>query len=195
MDRVDPFDLLPMRCPAPDRVDHVDAPQHQNLVVGFHVTQSFRGDVARRQSDLARCQRAGKGAEQSPARGGHHVIDGRGPGLDPGHVEPVVLGDGTVHSEGDWLRFTGRVASRTGPPRRSSLTRDSYTTSDMGDLLGLLPKGAASPPPLPMPNRPRPGAFAMHARPHGPPLGPCDTLPACPAQSAPWPWPVRSPCC
>ena len=46
-----------------ERIDHVDAPQHQHLVLEFHLTNGLTREPAVAGTDLARLQRAPKGAE------------------------------------------------------------------------------------------------------------------------------------
>ena len=50
----------------------LDASDYQHLPIGHHLPDGFGAEVL--EGDLTRSQRAGKGAERSPARSGHHVI-------------------------------------------------------------------------------------------------------------------------
>jgi hypothetical protein len=62
--------------------------------------------------DLTRLQRAGEGASQSAAGGGHHVVECRGVGWVLLRPDAVVLGHLGVHAEHDW-RFLGGQKGKT----------------------------------------------------------------------------------
>ena len=56
--------------------------------------------------DLARCQRACKRSNQSPAGGGNDIVESRCVRLVFGGIGAVILSDRSVKTEADWVFFT-----------------------------------------------------------------------------------------
>jgi hypothetical protein len=88
-----------------------------------------------------RCQRAREGAEQSPARGGDHVIQRARVRLLHVRLDAVVFGDLAVDPEQDRLLLLRRqVGSAAFPSTGSTFTRETYFTSDTASPLVALPQ-------------------------------------------------------
>lgn len=70
--------------------DDVDATKHEDTAINLDVAIGRGGELTAARSDLARLQRATKGAEQSPASRCNHVVERCRVGI--GHVafDPVV---------------------------------------------------------------------------------------------------------
>lgn len=77
----------------------MNATEHQNALVHFHLSMSDRRQVACARRDPARLQRASEGAEQSTTSGGNDIVDRRC--VRVGHVtlNAVVTSDRTVSTE------------------------------------------------------------------------------------------------
>jgi hypothetical protein len=84
-----------------DPFDHEHAVALEDLADGLDLI-SLRIDF-----DLTRFQRAGKGARQSPARGGDHVVQRGGARRKVVGADAVVLGDLGVDPEGDRVALRG----------------------------------------------------------------------------------------
>ncbi len=88
------------RCAAsPEEIAHVDPPQYQHLAVLFHLAADFTRQVCRCDFDLARCQRARKGAGESSAGGGDHIVDRGGVWFEHRRVEAVMFGNSPMNTE------------------------------------------------------------------------------------------------
>ena len=83
----------------------MNALDDENPVFVFHFADDFGGELAAGRIDLARLQRASKGAEESAAGGGDEVVDGGGVRLRDRRLHAVVLGDRAMHTEVDRIRF------------------------------------------------------------------------------------------
>lgn len=85
---------------------HMYSPYPEHLVVVLaHLTHHFSNDLPLGQCDLARCQRAGKSADQSGAGRGNQIVDGRGVGGELIWIDSVMLGNLAVHSKRDGIRL------------------------------------------------------------------------------------------
>jgi hypothetical protein len=81
--------------------------QHEDAAVFFYFTTHFTDEALGRDFDLARCQRAGKGAGESAACRCDDVVDSRGVRRGLRRVHTVVLGDLAVDAKGHRLGFAG----------------------------------------------------------------------------------------
>ncbi len=71
---VDPLDGLPQAVRSLEGVGHMNAPDHQDLVLGNDITTHFGSKIPPADRDLTRFQRAGKSANQSTAGCCNHII-------------------------------------------------------------------------------------------------------------------------
>jgi hypothetical protein len=89
---------------------HVDASDDEHAIVS---RLDLAGDLPREapiRYDLARCQRAPEGSDQSTADRGDHVVDSRSMGsADIFHPHSIVLGDRAMSAEDDRVRFTRQI--------------------------------------------------------------------------------------
>ena len=89
---------------------HVNPPDHEHAVFGFDFARHVRAQLAAARVDLARLQRAAKGAEHSTGRRRHDVVERRGVGLgERRRIDFVVLRDRAMHAEDNRLRLTGQT--------------------------------------------------------------------------------------
>ncbi len=101
-----------------EHVCDMDTFDYQDFALFFDLAGRFRDQVPVRCVDAARLQRAPEGSRQSTAGGGDDVVNRRGVRRVFLRVDTVMLGDGSVHSEADWL-IQGRhpyFANRTSNP-------------------------------------------------------------------------------
>ncbi len=83
------------------------ASQDEDAAVLFNFAPNLTGQIRRLNDDLARCQRAGKGARESPAGGRDDVIEGGRVRLQNRRIDPVVFGNRSVRTEEHRLGFSG----------------------------------------------------------------------------------------
>ena len=96
-------------------VTHVDALDDQYAVLGLDLADGLYVVALRIDFDLTRLQRAGEGAGQSAAGGGHHVVErGRVRRILIG-LDAVVLGDLGMHAEDDRRLLGGEVGESLRP--------------------------------------------------------------------------------
>ena len=86
-----------------------DAFDDEDFVLRLDLTDGIGVEALER--NLTRSQRAGKGAEQSAAGGGDHVVEGRGVGFLGVRGDAVVLRDLAVDAEEDRLVSSGDVGA------------------------------------------------------------------------------------
>lgn len=123
-----PLDSVVMFLRHPKSVGDRDPADDEHSVIEFHLSLHIAVKVFRPEYYLARFQRAGKGAGESAARGGDHVVDGCCVRLEPFHrVEAVVPSDGAVDPKMVGSVSPGIWAERTGPPNRRMVVLDTYT--------------------------------------------------------------------
>jgi hypothetical protein len=84
-------------------VPHVDAFDHQHPVLGLDLAYCFDVVALRIDFDLARFQRAGEGAGQSPPGCGHHVVERGRVRWEILGAHAIVLGNLGVNPEGHRL--------------------------------------------------------------------------------------------
>jgi hypothetical protein len=106
-----------------------DPLDHEHLVVDVDVADGLDLVALRIDVDVTRFQRAGKGARQSAASGGHDVIERRRVGREVLLTNAVVVGDLRVHAELDGLGLGGEVCE----PPRTSYALDAHAR-DVGRL-------------------------------------------------------------
>ena len=94
---------------------YVDALDHEHLTLELYLSNSLGGEPGILQRHLTRSQRAGKGAEQSAARGGDHVVQGRRVRLLLVRRYSIVLSHLAVHAERNRIVLCGY----TGLPDRA----------------------------------------------------------------------------
>lgn len=93
----------------------VNAPDHQDTALQLHFTDGFGHQTFIGSRNLTRLQRAPEGSGESTGRRGDNVVEGRGVRLERVGRDLVVLSDGPVHAENDWLALGRQVgaANRT----------------------------------------------------------------------------------
>ena len=84
---------------------HMNAADHEYIVLEFYLTQCFPNQAFVWCIDLTRLQRASKGSRQSTCRGSNNVIKRCGAGFRDSWRNSVMLGDGAVDAENDRLRL------------------------------------------------------------------------------------------
>ena len=89
--------------------DDVDAPQHEHTSLDFDFAVGDGRQTAFAGNDPARLQRAAKGAEQSSASCGDHVVDRRRVRFGDITLNAVVACDRTVRTEAHRLLFRRHV--------------------------------------------------------------------------------------
>ena len=95
--------LFPLLRPNRKAVADRDPLDHEHLVALEDLADGFYLVLLRVDLDLTRLQRAGKGAGQSAAGGGHDIVERRGVRREVLGLDPVVLGDLGVDAEHDRL--------------------------------------------------------------------------------------------
>ncbi len=103
-----------------EMVIHADAPEDQHPILRFDFTDDFSPQVVTLEFDLARCQRAGKCAEESAACSSHDIIDGRRMRGELTRLDAVVLCYSPVDAEQHRLIFR----------RKSCLPQAAFGTSN-----------------------------------------------------------------
>ena len=101
--------------------DLFDPLDHQHFALFFYLPD--RLGVEALYGNLTRCQRASKGAEQSPTSRSNQVIQGARVWVFLIRGNPVVFGDLAVYTEQYGLFFTRHV----GPPQRPLYRLHLYT--------------------------------------------------------------------
>ena len=87
----------------------------EHAVLGFDLARDLGGQATAVGIDVARLQRASKGADHSTGCCGDHVVDRRGVRFcELGRIDFVMLGDRAVHAERDRLG----LARQVGDPQR-----------------------------------------------------------------------------
>ena len=113
-----------------ERQSHVNAADHEYVVLQFYLThcvphQAFAGCI-----DLTRFQRASKGSRQSTCRGSNNVIKRCGARFRDSGRNLVMLRNGAVDSENDWLRLSREI--RFTNRAFDALDSDLGTIDDVG---------------------------------------------------------------
>jgi len=103
------------------RVDDVDALDDEHLVLDFHFTRNFGGELFVAGIDLARLQRASKGAGESAARCGDDVVKRGCVRLGNLGRNAIVRCNCPVHTKPHRLRFSRQI----GLPQRALFALDS----------------------------------------------------------------------
>jgi hypothetical protein len=130
---MEPVDALGLLAPVlRDRepVAHGDAPDDQDLVVEHDLADRLDVVALWIDLDLTRFQRAGEGAGQSAAGGGHDVVERRRVRREPLGIHAVVLSDLRMDAEGDGLVLGGQV--------RKTLRAAETLDPDPRDVDGLV---------------------------------------------------------
>ncbi len=84
-----------------EMVVHADAPEDQHPILFLDFTDDLSPQVVPFEFDLARCQRAGKGARESAASRRHEVVERGRAFSELRQIGPVVLRNGPMHAELD----------------------------------------------------------------------------------------------
>jgi hypothetical protein len=98
---------------------NVNAANYQHSLIGFDFAAYVGPQAAVGGIDFARIQRAPEGSEHSTTQGGDHIIEGcRVRFRELGWIQAVMLSNGTMNAEDDWLRLPGQVrdSKRARPP-------------------------------------------------------------------------------
>ena len=111
-----PLSLLSSFLGDREPIAHVDAFDEQHAVLCLDLANGLHLVALGIDLDLTRLQRAGEGASQSAAGGGHYVVECRGVRWVLLGPHAVVLGHLGVHTEHDW-RFLG---GQKGKPLRAA---------------------------------------------------------------------------
>jgi hypothetical protein len=85
----------------------MDAPDDQDASIEFNLTGDFRDQLAVACVNLARFQRTAKGAGQSAARSGHHIIQRSCAWREFFRWHLVMLGHFRMHSKSHRILFGG----------------------------------------------------------------------------------------
>jgi hypothetical protein len=93
MEAMNSLDLLATAVGNPEPIANADAANHENLVLEHNLADCLDLVALRINIDLTRLQRAGEGARQSAAGGGHHVVKGGRVRRVPIGADAVVLRD------------------------------------------------------------------------------------------------------
>ena len=141
MHAVDPFRGRVRFRRDPQPVAHLDALEHEHLVLDDHFAGGLDLVVLALDLDSTRLQRAREGAGQSAGRGGDDVVERRRVGRELGGIGAVVLGDLRVHPEGDRLRLGREVGEPLRPTE--ALDADVRSVDDFAHV-AVLPKPALS---------------------------------------------------
>jgi hypothetical protein len=80
-------------------IDYMNSFNNQNVAVFFDLAPRFRSEKAFAGRNLARFQRAAKGAGQSAGCRSNHVIQGRGLRFMYTRIHPVVFGNFRMHTK------------------------------------------------------------------------------------------------
>jgi hypothetical protein len=100
---VDSFGLVAALGGDREPVAHVDALDHEHVIVGLDLADGLDVVGLRVDFDLTRFQRAGKRAGQSAAGCGDDVVERGCVGRVPVGIDAVVLGDFGMYAERDRL--------------------------------------------------------------------------------------------
>jgi hypothetical protein len=87
----------------------MDALDHQDLALQFHLAPGFRHQTSVAGRDFARFQRAAEGSGQSACSGRHDVVKGGRMGLVNAGIDAVVPGNLGVHPEKNGCRYVGQI--------------------------------------------------------------------------------------
>jgi hypothetical protein len=98
------FDCLPIRTWGREAVGDVNPFDDQDLLLELDLA----GDISCQflDCDLARCQRACKRSNQSPAGGGYHIVESGCVRLVFARIGAVMLSHRAMKTEADWLFFS-----------------------------------------------------------------------------------------
>jgi hypothetical protein len=89
---------------------HVNTPDDEHAVLGFHFSGHVSREFAVAGIDLARFQRTSEGAKHSTSGGADDIVDGCGVRVFQfGGIDFVVLGNGTMNAVDDRLGFSGKM--------------------------------------------------------------------------------------
>ena len=94
---------------------HMNPPDHQDVVLQLDFTDGFRDETIVRCRNLARLQRASKGAGESAGGGGDNVVQGGRVFLERSGRQLVMRGHGAVRAEDHRFAFGGQVRPANGP--------------------------------------------------------------------------------
>ena len=87
---------------------NVNAADHKNAFFGFDFPTNARRQASLIRIDLARCQRAPEGSQQSAGSCRYDIVDGCSVRFaDFVHIDAIMLGDITVDAERHRLFFPG----------------------------------------------------------------------------------------
>jgi hypothetical protein len=90
----------------------VDAADHQNTFLYFHLTRYFRDELPVARINVTRFQRAPKSAEHSTSCSRYNVVNGGRVGFrELGGIDVVMLGNRTMDAEYNRLRFTRQISN------------------------------------------------------------------------------------
>lgn len=135
MEPVHALDVLAAILRHGEAVAHRDAADHEHLVVELDLTDRLDLVALRIDLDVTRFQRAGEGAGESAAGGGHHVVERRRVWRVLLRRDAIVLGDLGVHAEGDRLGLRGQVRE----PLRAAQPFDLHARYIGGHRRSVLP--------------------------------------------------------
>jgi len=86
---------------------NVNSTNYENPLIGFDLPTYFGMQPAVARVDFARIQRAPEGSKHSTTQGGHHIIERRRMRLGQlCRVQAIMLGNGSMDAEDDWLRLS-----------------------------------------------------------------------------------------
>jgi hypothetical protein len=94
-----------------EMIGHMDTLDHQNVAILLDLAACFRGQKTGAGRNLARFQRAAKGARQSAGRGGYHIVEGRGVGFVNLGINAIMCGDLGMDSKKDGPIFLGEIGA------------------------------------------------------------------------------------
>lgn len=110
------FDRLSRRFRGRDRQVDVNAPDDQHVVLSFHFADDVGLQPAAACVNLARFQRASKGAHHSTGRGGDDIVDRGGVRFaERCRIDFVVLGNRSMHAEWHRVDFARKARDPQGP--------------------------------------------------------------------------------
>jgi hypothetical protein len=116
---VNTFDRLSRRIGSnAEFVDNVNPLDDQDVFLELYIASHVGGQLL--DADLARSQRAGKRARESPACGSDDVVERGGVLWEFAGSDPVVFGNRSVQSEADGLLLSGEPSQ----PDRPALAFD-----------------------------------------------------------------------
>ena len=102
-----------------------DPLDHQHLVLGLYLSHGVGVEALPVEGNLTRCQRAGKGAEQSAAGRRNQVVERRRVRLLVLGRDAVVLSDPAMHPKNTGSSLAGSRARRIFPSTGSTLIRET----------------------------------------------------------------------